>query len=62
MDDQRRVISAIRAAQLILTHYADADQRDDEQTVAALAAVLVRDDVVEAVDRLEAVAGLHFPR
>lgn len=54
MNDQQRIVSAIRAAQLILIQYADADQRNDEKTLANLAAVLVRDDVVGAVHRLEA--------
>jgi hypothetical protein len=53
MNDQQRVVSAVRAAQLILAQFRDSDQPNAEKVIGQLLAVLDRSDVVEAADRLK---------
>jgi hypothetical protein len=60
MTDQELAIFALRAAQLILADYVDADPHDSETTIKHLLDVLDRNDVVEAVDRLEDATGLRM--
>ncbi len=59
LSDDELVVYAIREAQLILADYVQPGQRDAEKTVQQLLEVLDRDDVVEAVDRLEEVSGIR---
>jgi hypothetical protein len=60
MTDQELAMSALREAQLILARYAEPGQRDSEKTIQQLLKVLDRNDVVEAVDRLEDATGLRL--
>jgi hypothetical protein len=53
LSDQELTVYAIREAQLILADYIRPGPQDPEKTLQQLLAVLDRDDVVEAVDRLE---------
>jgi hypothetical protein len=53
LSDEELALYAIREAQLILADYILPGPRDCEKTINALLSVLDRDDVVEAVDRLE---------
>jgi hypothetical protein len=59
LSDQELTLCAIREAQLILADYVHPGPRDCEKTINALLSVLDRDDVVEAVDRLEAGTGMR---
>ena len=61
MNDQERVVYAIREAQLILAQHIEPGPQDAEKTINDLLSVLDRNDVVEAVDRLEVELGLRFP-
>lgn len=54
LTDAELTLTAIREAQLILADYIHPGLRDAEKTLNDLLSVLDRDDVVEAVDRLEA--------
>ena len=60
MNDQQRVVYALREAQMILAQHIELGPRDAETTIENLLAVLDRNDVVEAVDRLEVELGLRF--
>jgi len=57
LTDEELTLYAIREAQLILADYILPGSRNAERTVQQLLDVLDRDDVVEAVDRLEALNG-----
>lgn len=59
LSDEELTLFAIREAQLILADYIHPGPRNAETTVNALLSVLDRDDVVEAVDRLEAGTGMR---
>ena len=61
MNDQQRVVYAVREAQLILARFIEPGPRDPDKTINELLAVLDRNDVVESVDRLEVELGLRFP-
>jgi hypothetical protein len=58
--DQKLAIHAIREAQLILAAYIEPGPRDNEKTINLLLDVLDRNEVVEAVDRLEDATGLRL--
>jgi hypothetical protein len=60
LSDEELTLYAIREAQLILADYVHPGPRDPDQTINALLSVLDRDDVVEAVDRLEASTGMRL--
>jgi hypothetical protein len=60
LSDDELVIYAIREAQLILADYIQPGQRDSAKTINELLSVLDRNDVVEAVDRLEAGTGARW--
>lgn len=53
LSDEELTIMALREAQLILADYVQPGPRDSAKTIQQLLQVLDRDDVVEAVDRLE---------
>jgi hypothetical protein len=59
LTDQELAVMALREAQLILADYVQPGPRDCETTINELLAVLDRDDVVEAVDRLEGDTGVR---
>ena len=59
LTDEELTLYAIREAQLILADYIQPGSRDAEKTMQQLIDVLDRNDVVEAVDRLEDVSGLR---
>jgi hypothetical protein len=59
LSDQELAVMALREAQLILADYIQPGPRDCEKTINDLLAVLDRDDVVEAVDRLEVETGVR---
>ena len=59
LTDEELTLHAIREAQLILADYIQPGSRDAEKTMQQLIDVLDRNDVVEAVDRLEDVSGLR---
>jgi hypothetical protein len=61
VNDQERILYAIREAQLILAQYTEPGPRDADETINQLLAVLDHNDVVESVDRLEVELGLRFP-
>jgi hypothetical protein len=54
LSDEELTLMALREAQLILAEHVLPGPRDSEKTINALLSVLDRDDVVAAVDRLEA--------
>jgi len=54
LPDEEVLLYAIREAQLILADYIQPGPRDCAKTINELLSVLDRNDVVEAVDRLEA--------
>lgn len=57
LSDEELTLYAIREAQLILADHIQPGPRDAEKTINQLLDVLDRDDVVEALDRLEALSG-----
>lgn len=59
MNDQQRLMKAVRDAQSILARYVEPGPRDATQTVIDLLAVLDRSDVVEAMERLDLKNGLR---
>lgn len=59
MSNHELTLHAIREAQLIIAHYVHPDPRNCEETINNLLPVLDRDDVVQAVDRLEAGTGMR---
>ena len=59
LSDEELTLMALREAQLILADYVQPGPRDSEKTIQQLLEVLDRDDVVEAVDRLEAGTGMR---
>ena len=59
LSDEELTLYAIREAQLILADYVQPGSTDADKTVQQLLEVLDRDDVVEAVDRLEAETGMR---
>ncbi|MDB5616116.1 hypothetical protein [Tardiphaga sp.] len=59
LSDEELALMALREAQLILADYIQPGPRDPAKTINELLAVLDRNDVVEAVDRLEAGAGMR---
>lgn len=59
LTDQELTVMALREAPLILADHDLPGARDSEKTIQQLLAVLARNDVVEAVERLEHVAGLR---
>ena len=61
LSDEELALYAIREAQLILADYIQPGPRDAEMTLNDLLSVLDRDDVVEAVDRLDAGTGMRVP-
>jgi hypothetical protein len=60
MSDQELAVYALREAQLILATYVEPGPRNSEKTIQQLMDVLDRNDVVEAVDRLEDATGLRM--
>jgi hypothetical protein len=60
MTDQELTVDALREAQLILAAYIEPGPRNSEKTIQQLLDVLDRNDVVEAVDRLEDATGLRM--
>jgi len=60
LSDDELVVYAIREAQLILADYIQPGAQDAEKTIRDLLSVLDRDDIVEAVDRLEDASGLRM--
>jgi hypothetical protein len=60
LSDEELTLYAIREAQLILADYIHPGPRDADKTIDALLSVLDRDDVVEAVDRLETGTGMRL--
>jgi hypothetical protein len=60
LSDEELTLHAIREAQLILADYIHPGPRDAEKTLNDLLSVLDRNDVVEAVDRLEASTGMRM--
>lgn len=59
LSDEELALMALREAQLILADYVQPGPRDAERTLQQLLEVLDRNDVVEAVDRLEAGTGMR---
>jgi hypothetical protein len=57
LQDQVTTVKAVRQAQLILSDYIEPGPRSAEKTIERLLDVLDRNDVVEAVDRLEEASG-----
>jgi hypothetical protein len=60
LSDDELVLYAIREAQLILADHIQPGQRDCAKTINDLLSMLDRNDVVEAVDRLEARTGMRI--
>lgn len=60
LSDEELALHAIREAQLILADYIQPGSRDAAQTINELLSVLDRNDVVEAVDGLEAGTGMRW--
>jgi hypothetical protein len=60
MTDQKLTVYALREAQLILAPYIEPGPRNSETTIQQRLDVLDRNDVVEAVDRLEYATGLRM--
>jgi hypothetical protein len=60
LSDEVLTLMAIREAQLILADYIHPGPRDAEKTLNDLLSVLDRNDIVEAVDRLEAGTGMRL--
>jgi hypothetical protein len=60
MSDQELAVYALREAQLILAAYVEPGPHASEKTIQQLLDVLDRNDVVEAVDRLEDATGLRM--
>jgi hypothetical protein len=60
LSDEELTVYAIREAQLILADYIEPGTRNAEKTIQDLLDVLDRNDVVEAVDRLENATGLRL--
>jgi hypothetical protein len=60
LSDEELTVYAIREAQLILADYMQPGFRDAEKTVVDLLEILDRNDVVEAVDRLEDATGIRL--
>jgi urease gamma subunit len=60
LSDEELTLYAIREAQIILADYVQPGPRDGERTIQQLLEVLDRNDVIEAVDRLEAKVGLRL--
>jgi hypothetical protein len=54
LSDQELTVFAITEAQLILADYVQSGPRNEKKKLQDLLKVLDRNDVVEAVDRLEA--------
>jgi hypothetical protein len=61
MTDSEKILQAMQVAQLILADYVEPGPRDSDKTINELLFVLDRNDLVEAVDRLEAGLGLRLP-
>ena len=61
MEDEHRVIYAIREAQFILAKYIEPGPRDVYKTLKSLLSLLDSNEVVESIDRLEVKYGLRFP-
>ena len=61
MEDEHRVIYAIREAQFILAQYIESGPRDAEKPLKSLLSLIDRNEVVESIDRLEVKYGLRFP-
>ena len=59
LTDHELTVMALREAEPILADYIQPGPRDCEKTINELLAVLDRDDVVEAVDRLEVETGVR---
>lgn len=59
LSDEELAIFTLREAQLILADQIMLGHHDSEKTIQQLLAVLDRDDVVQAVDRLEDTSGLR---
>ena len=53
MTDEELVISTLRRASLVLAEYSEPGQPDAKETIARLMAVLDRQDVALAMERLE---------
>jgi hypothetical protein len=60
LSDQELILYALREAQLILADCDKTQWRDLEKTIRKLQDLLNRNDVVEAVDRLQEIAGLRL--
>jgi hypothetical protein len=60
LSDEELTVYAIREAQLILADYIEPGTRNAEKTIQDLLDVLDRNEVVEAVDRLEDATGLRL--
>ncbi len=60
LSDEELTVMALREAQLILADYVRPGPRNGEKTIKELLKVLDRNDVVEAVDRLEDAHGLRM--
>jgi urease gamma subunit len=60
LSDQELTLFALREAQLILADHVQPGARDGEKTIQQLLEVLDRNDVVEAMDRLETETGTRL--
>ena len=60
MTDSEKILVAVREAKLLLASYVEPGDRDCERTIDELLSILDRNDIVEAVDRLEAKMGLRL--
>jgi hypothetical protein len=60
LSDEELALHAIREAQLFQADYIQPGSRDAAQTINELLSVLDRNDVVEAVDGLEAGTGMRW--
>ena len=61
MTDAELIVRAVREAQLLLAGYLEPGHRDCEATINRLLAILDRNDLVAAIDRLEGELGLRLP-
>ena len=61
MTDSEIILRAVQQAQTILACYIEPGLRNLEKTINELLEVLDRDELVSAVDRLEAAMGLRQP-
>jgi hypothetical protein len=59
MTDQALLISTLREAGRIIGEYIDSEPRDAEQTLSRLIAVLEKQDLARAIERIERGHGLR---